>query len=298
MQMDNLELSKKVCGLAASTYLANKHRGGKAGGEGVQYENWFAVYNAAKLVRDTIQNGLPAPYLSTQTMDFVDDFVILWNEDSCHQHFQLKNTENVSWSSGDHPIADDFRYQKLLNEGAGVGKTSSTLVLPCAEKAARLQRSIPEDISNYSAVEQFAFGETLNHLLQIEPKLRDALASLCVNADLDKIERLGSLFVGEWVSNCGTPCNLKDLWERVLRHEPNYVRSLSRVDILEKFEAILMQIEGFHYTMGQGFFEWSYLESDSGVLEYSVGSEKFSEFQRIIVMEEPSTFEELERHLI
>lgn len=297
MRPDNLEISKQVCGPEASAYLANKHRGGKAGGEGVQYETWYAVYNAAKLVRETLQSGLPGPVLATQTLDFVDDLVILWREESLHQHFQLKNTESVSWNAGDHPIADDFRFQKLLNEHIGVSETSATLVLPCTTKVGRLEKSVPGDISTYSGVEKFAFGETLNHVLQTEPKLHDALADLCVNADFDKVERLGSLFVGEWVSTSGTPCNLKDLWKNVLRHQPNYVKSRSEVDISKNFSRVLMQIKGFHYTMDKGFFEWNYLDSDSGILEYTVESEKFYEFQKVIAAQEPSTFEELERHL-
>jgi len=297
-QNNNLDVAKEVCGADASVYLANKHRGGKAGGEGVQFETWYAIYNAAKLVRETLLNGLPEPVLWTQTMDYVDDFVISWNEESHYQHFQLKNTENISWTAGAHPIAEDFRLQKLLNEGVGIRSTSTTLVLPGNKKAATLQTSIPENISAFSSVEQFAFGATLNHVLQIEPKLHRALADLCINSDYDKVERLGSLFVGAWVSKSGNACNLKEIWNDVLQHEPNYIKIPSEVDIPEKFSQLLMQIKGFSYTMVNGVFEWSYLESDSGTFEHSLNSKEFLNFQFTIIANAPSTFEDLERYLI
>ena len=298
MQTENLKIAEEACGTEASEYLSNKHRGGNSGGKGVFYETLFAVFNAALLVSKSDGDDALKTNLSTQTLDFVDDFVISRCEDSSRKHFQLKNTDNVSWGTGNHPIAGDFRLQKRLNDALGVEKTSATLVLPFVRKARKLQESIPDDISDFSAVDQFSFGETLNHALQAEPKLRDALSELCVNADYDKIEKLGALFIGEWASRSGEPCSLNDLWEGVLRHQPNYVKSGKKVDIIEKFTSVLMQISGFHYTIDQGFFEWSYMESDSGIFEHPVDSEEFYKFQKVIASKEPSTFEELERHLI
>lgn len=70
------------------------------------------------------------------------------------------------------------------------------------------------------------------------------------------------------------------------------------METLEKFDETLMQIKGFSYTIKKGFFEWSFLDLDSGLLEYPVNSKKFIEFQHVVIKEGSSTFEELERHLI
>lgn len=300
MGTDNLEMAKEICGNEAFEYLKNKHRGGRAGGDGVLFETWYAIYNIAVLVKRLIleKNENSLPILTTQTLDFVDDFTINWGKGLRRQHFQLKNSAGASWNSGKHPVAEDFRLQRRLNDGLGVAATSTTLVTSDYKNAQNLSDSMPADISPYSSVDQFAFGETLNHTLQVESRLQDALASLCVSADLDKLEKLGTLLIGAWVAKSGSPCSLDELWEGVLQHDPSYVRFTPTVDILKEFNRILMQIGGFTYTIDKGFFEWSFLGLDSGILGYPVSSEKFDEFQNVIVKEEPSTFEDLERHLI
>ena len=220
------EIAEKICGAEACTYLVNKHRGGKAGGGGVLYEIWYAIYNAAVLVNELIIEGKGSslPILSTQSFDFVDDFTITWEQGSKKHHFQLKNSTSVSWNSGDHPIAEDFRLQRCLNDGLGISSTSVTLVTSDYAKAASLRNSIPAHINSFSSVDRFAFAETLNHILQVESRLYDALTNLCASADLDKVEKLGALLVGAWVTNAGAPCSVGELWEAVMKHEPNYVK--------------------------------------------------------------------------
>lgn len=300
MNMINAEIAETICGAEATRYLINKHRGGRAGGDGVFFEIWYAVYRAAVLIKELIVDGKESslPVMATQTFDFVDDLTISWEQASKKHHFQLKNSGGISWNSGDHPIAEDFRLQKRLNDGLGIASTVTTLVTSDYIAADKLGDSTPSDITSFSQVEDFAFAETLNHMLQVEPRLRGALTGLCATEDLDKVEKLGTVLVGAWVTRAGMPSCLGELWEAVLAHEPNYIRFTPETDVVEKFDQILTQIQGFSYTIADGYFEWTYLDLDSGMLEYPVNSDKFSEFQSVIIKEEPSTFEDLERHLI
>src|SRR5690606_34058518 len=128
--------------------------------------------------------------------------------------------------------------------------------------ADKWSNSTPPDIASFSDVEGFAFAETLNHMLQVERRLPDALATPCASADLDKVEKLGTVLVGAWVTRAGAPSGLGELWEAVLAHEPNYIRFTPETDVVEKFDQILMQIEGFSYTIADGYFEWTYLDLD------------------------------------
>jgi len=115
--------------------------------------------------------------------------------------------------------------QKELNDHLCVSSTTTILVCSDSNQTKHLGRHIPEEISKHSKVENFGYAESLNATLQIEPKLADAIKSLCAFADTDKIERLGTLILGVWSANSGQISNVCELWEQVLQHEPNYVRN-------------------------------------------------------------------------
>lgn len=296
-----IQITEQTCGTDAAKYLQNKNRGGKAGSEGVHYENFFAICEAAELIGSSPQD-LSLLSLNTQTLDFVDDLMIRQENQNRsienQRHFQLKNSTAVTWNAGKHPVSDDFRFQKQINDADEIPNTVTVLVVSCPNVEKNLADSIPNDIADHTELRHFAFSPTLNHQLQVEPRLRDALANLCVSPDLDKLERLGSLFLGEWTGSSGGSIRLDELWNKIRRHEPNYLRQPEHIDIRPEFDQILRHIEGFSYTVDSGFFEWQYRATDSGMLDYPVGSEQFDRLQTRVITDEPGTFEELERHLL
>lgn len=285
-------------GTTVSEYLRNKNRGGSSGSKGNRYETFYAVYHIARIVPLLNQDQAGHVIFSTQTLSFVDDLIVEDLKRNSKRHYQLKNSPSVAWGVGKHKICDDFRYQKTLNDAFAVSSTRTCLVVPDKSRAKALAASLPRDISPYSEVDCFGVGNTLSHTLQIEPRLYDVLAQLCVEPEPSKVDRLGALIVGEWVGRQGDRCTVSDLWEGVMRHEPNYIARVPREGLLPEVSKILMQIRYFTYTIDKGFFVWQYGECDSGELDYPIGTDRFRDFQLELIAREPRTFAELEELLV
>ncbi len=279
-------------------YLERKHRGGTSGAKGFRYEDYFAVYKLATLIPEDVKEGSDL-HVESQLKTFVDDVIVSDRINRSKHHFQLKNSTRVSWASGDHPIKEDFRMQKALNDSQWFRGTKTSLVCSDEGLSEQLAKKIPSDISSYTTVEHFGYAETLNASLQIEPKLSDALKNLCAFADTDKIERLGVLLLGAWSAHSGNTSKVSKLWEKVLEHEPNYVKSEDELAIPTTLNQILMQIEGFSYTIESGYFVWQVTDWHmEGVLPYPVKSEQFKEFSRKIMNLNPTQIDDLEDWLV
>lgn len=293
-----LEYVEKTHGAPVAGYLQRKNIGGAAGSKGVLYENFYAVYHVARMVPYIGNAENDRLKISTQTLNFVDDLIVEDREAAAKRHYQLKNTASVAWGAGKNKICDDFKFQKSVNEAFNVRFTKTTLVVPSVIKANALRRNMPLAISSYSSVEQFGFGDTLSATLQVEPRLFNALAELCVEPEPSKVDRLGTLFIGEWVARLGTACSISDIWEGVKRHEPNYLAYETDTELKPEVDNLLVQIAGFKFRLEKGFFVWQFGDCDSGELSYPVDSKEFQEFQLQLLAREPRNFEELEELLV
>ncbi len=285
-------------GGGVATYLQRKNTGGAAGSKGIQYENLYAVYHISRMVPFINLDETKRLNISTQTLDFVDDLIIEDRFASSRRQYQLKNTDNVAWGAGKNKICDDFRYQKRVNKHIGIEHTRLALVVPNQSKAKALRKHQPTDINGFSRVEHFGFAETLSATLQVEPKLYESLADLCVKPEPSKIDRLGSLIMGEWVARLGAPCTIEEIWEGVKRHQPNYLAYATQTELKPEVNKLLVQIPGFTFRLEKGFFVWQYRECDSGELNYPIDSEDFKEFQLQILAREPRDFEDMEDLLV
>lgn len=297
-EMGNDKLVEQLFGTDTLQYLDRKHRGGVSGAKGTVYESFFAVYQVASLVPESLQADSNI-HVETQLKEFVDDIVISDYNNEIRKHYQLKNSTSISWTAGRHPIKDDFRMQKELNNCLGLRSTTTTLVCADSTQIPNLSLQTPTEISSHSQVENFGYAETLNATLQIEPKLADAIKNLCAFADTDKVERLGILILGEWSGNCSQISDVSELWEPVLQHEPNYVKSDKELTIPVTLTNILMQIDGFSYTIDTGYLVWNvhhwHME---GKFPYLIDSKQFVELSSKIVKASPTQIEDLENLLV
>ncbi|MEL6489824.1 MAG: hypothetical protein AAFQ95_07655 [Cyanobacteria bacterium J06621_3] len=108
-------------------YEKNKHRGGASNEKGNTYENFYATYKIALLSADAIENQADIKFYS-QVLSFVDDIIILYEQENKLQHHQLKNSPNIRWGSGLRSLSDDFDKQAILNRS--VGKESEMVLDP------------------------------------------------------------------------------------------------------------------------------------------------------------------------
>jgi len=129
---------------ATRQYLENKTRGGSSGQKGTRYEDYFTIYKLAQLSPQILEAGLVV-YFTGQILAFVDDLIIDIPSQPL-QHYQLKNSKTVSWSTGPHPIQDDFANQHHLNQAFCTRASHLFLVVADAARAATLGASIPSKV--------------------------------------------------------------------------------------------------------------------------------------------------------
>ena len=206
-------------------YLKNKNRGGASNDRGNTYENFFAVYQLALLAKDVIEDNKIIYFLS-QVRSFVDDLIINYANEEILQHYQLKNSQNVNWITGEHPICDDFRKQFQLNESKGKNSKIS-LVVSLSRLKDKLTNEMPEDIKSYSQVEHFYYDSSLMKVLDQEPEFKQAVEYLCCfdNPEKDKIECVASVLVGAWCSIDRSNASVLDILKKAQDCNPSYVRS-------------------------------------------------------------------------
>ncbi len=280
---------------ATLKYLQNKNRGGSSGQKGTRYEDYFAVYKLTQLARGIIEFGSRV-HFSSQLLAFVDDLVIDINGER-RQHYQLKNSSNVAWASGKHPIQADFANQQRLNQNY---PHRSHLFLVVADKACatRLVANIPADIQPFSRVVYFPYAPDIMALLEQVPGFKDALTYLSAfeNPEPDKLDYVAKALIGAWVTSNFINVSGKDLLLIAQRQTPQYIRSFTtNLELEPQFEKILRNIEDLEYNLAKGFLHWDYADGlQYGTQPYSIETDAFRRLQERIIHHNPRTFEELE----
>jgi hypothetical protein len=289
------------------SYLRNKHRGGINNQKGNTYENFFAIYQIALLAPEAIAQTANI-YILSQIPAFVDDLIIDRGADSTLQHYQIKETQSLSWGTDTSQvkIAYDFRLQFDLNTQA-LNRTSEIFLVTSSDHVANeLTASIPNDLRSYSSVIFFPYRSTLNALLQISNDLKNAIAYLTAfeSPTQDKIECVASVLLGAWVSSDTSQTTVLEILQKARNCQPSFIRSLSldkSFALASKVVFILQSIDGFTYELSKGFFHWQYQVGTvvymDGTYPFSLDSEDFQKFQKLIMQLEPNSFDELENLL-
>lgn len=294
--MYDAEKIKELFGDSVLKYLIHKNRGGVSSAKGNTYENFFAVYQLALLAQDVIEEG-KVIYIRSQTLAFVDDLVIDCQDETPSRHFQLKNSQNVTWGKGLRSISDDFQKQYELNQA--VSRTSElNLVVSSQELQAYLETTLPDMLRSFSQIIYFPFGPSLDRVIAQEVSFLRAMEYLCAfdKPEPDKIECVAKVLLGAWVASDKSNLSAMELLRKAQETTPSFIRSFGQNWTLDlDVEKILDRIELFSYNLAKGFFHWNFANGlFEGTLPYSVDSQEFRRFQERVRLNSPASFEEIE----
>lgn len=282
------------------SYLRNKNRGGISNERGNTYENFFAVYQLALCAQEVIEANKDIQF-SSQVLAFVDDLIIDSQDRLLLCHYQLKNSSNVHWESGFRSLEYDFQKQYNLNQAMS---RDSQLHLVVADQAlqAKLDKTLPAAIRTFSQTLYFPYAPKLTNVIAKQPEFQSAIKYLCAfeNPEPDKIECVATVLLGAWVASDKSGISIMEVLRNAQNTQPSYIRSFIQEWSLEpKVTVILDQITGFDYNLSKGFLHWEYQGGlDQGTLPYSIETEKFKRFERLIQQNRPTSFDELEVFLI
>ena len=298
--MYTIENVENLFGASSARYLQGKHRGGTNNSKGNTYENIFAIYQVALLSKDVIESQKNI-FFSSQILAYVDDLIIEYETDILLRHFQLKNSSNVSWGSGEKSICDDFEKQYILNNSYSK-KSHLELVVSCDKLRRKLDSCIPINIKSYSQVIYFCHEESLSKILNKDENFRNAIKYLCAsdNPEPDKLECVATVLLGAWVASDKSKASVMDIIMKAQQSSPCYIRSFNlQLKLDPEVENILKNIEGFTYKISKGFLEWEFEEGlNEGILPYSIDSQQFTNFQKKLKQKQPIYFDDLEVFLI
>lgn len=298
--MYTLEQIRDIFGNEVAEYLVNKNRGGNSGAKGNTYENFFAVYQLALLSQLVIESNKKIQ-LSSQTLAFVDDFIIDCQDKTPLQHYQLKNSQKETWGQGLRSISDDFKKQYDLNQSI-LRESQISLVVSSLNLKTNLESSIPPAIKEYSQVIHFHYDAELVKLIAKEPKFRQAIEYLCAfdNPPPDKIECVATVLLGAWASSPKSQISVMEILKKAQESTPSFIRSFSQeLQLDSEINEILCKIPNFKYNLTKGFLHWEFKDGlEEGTLSYSLETDRFRQFQKLVKKNNPTCFEELEGFLI
>ena len=137
----------------------------------------------------------------SQILAFIDDLIIDFGDNTPRKHYQLKNSNNVTWGSGLKSISDDFSKQYELNQVNSI-ESLLHLVVSDFNLKTKLDNNLPKHINDYSQVVYFPYQSNIVKLISQLPALSEAIKYLCAfsQPDLDKIECVATVLLGAWTS--------------------------------------------------------------------------------------------------
>lgn len=279
-------------------YLNNKNRGGENGSKGCIYELIYLASVAAKLLCEfEVTPTSKFPRLHWQLIGFVDDACV--EHEDTTEFYQIKNVQSLSWTTGEHPIYEDFELQYQVSSKVGSPSPCTSLVVPDIALQVKLTAEIPDTIKLHSNVHYFPYLDgSLNRIVQENDEVRDSLKQITrsENPTIDQLEAvLGVLYLACMHTKGGK--SLWQMYEVASRQHPNQLRLFEEFNVMPEFEDALNRIRNLSYNFDRGFFNWSALGT-SGTLGVSCANEKFVEFQKRVIQRQPTTFDALEEFLL
>lgn len=272
-------------GAEAAKYVANKNRGGRNNANGATYESYYAAAQIAAELAEALRTGDDGTHtwLQEQQLCFIDDLII--ERLAGRRLSQLKSGKSTAWTGGDHPIQDDFRMQRRLDEALGVSAEYELVVSDTAVQA-DLQKAKPHDID--AQVVHFSREADLDRLFAEHPDVVEALDEISTFEPRPSVRRqVFTTLLGAWVTS-GSRISLAEFAERaasgpgplVAVPGPEYVLPAPVEENLRRIAGLDFAIRKKHLYCRFGSLE--------GLSAFRGGSPECAAFERYIVESRPT----------
>jgi hypothetical protein len=283
-------------------YIEHKHRGGSSGANGTHYEDVFLAIKVAEAAANIVDGvSTEWPCITGQYRCYVDDVRISLSTKT--EYFQLKNHATIpGWTSGKHPIANDFYKQYCLSMKLEEPNPTTVLVVPEEAFLTTLERNMPGHIVDFSSVCHFPSFDSPDLYVWEVDWIQDTLRKLATdeNATPDQLfGLLAALLIACQSRHHGGSAG--DIVDHVARMHPSQIRVIPdqqdwKLLLRPDFQKILAQIPDLDYRIERGFFQWSGLGM-SQTFVFNCLSKEFNLFQEAVESRRPTTFEEFEEML-
>ncbi len=131
--------------------IKRQHLGGTSGGEGLRYEEEYAVYRLITAMFDYIEQGRDFGVL-LQDMCPVDDVVI---DAETREYCQLKTGAAETWGANSSKLERQFKLQKRLCEARGDSAFLLRLVTPHEERYKSFNENLPAELKRCTEITLF-----------------------------------------------------------------------------------------------------------------------------------------------
>jgi len=286
---------ERACGVHAAAYAARKQRGGRSNQQGSSFETAYAAYRIALAGYRACQEPEAEDdiWFQAQTGGFIDDLAIVTAQDTA---LAQAKSGVVSWHAGDHPLADDFRLQRQLDQEAG--RTARyELVVASDEYAGAMHASRPDDLADISVTAFRCDGKNWLDLFVAHPDLREALDAISLRRPQTIVrEQTFQLILGWWLHHgcCGhLRAMMLELAERpdalVRVPGPDYALSAEVAAALANVVGLVWSISGRHFAYEVGNLK--------GWAAFLCGSDRFQRFERFMLEEHPTEWKRVVEEL-
>jgi hypothetical protein len=276
-------------GAAGLTYAQNKNRGGRSSAKGRDFEIVYGAYRIALAAADAFRSGSLGAGVAfhDQVQCFVDDFVTSGPHGRTLS--QLKSG-TASWSSGVHPLADDFRMQAKLDAACGV-TAGYELVVGDDVRRDALTANQPANLSSVAVI-SFPGGLSDLDLIDRLGDLADALSELSPRPS-ERIarEQVWRMLLGTWQGSRGDQ-TLAAL-VNAAGDGPGAIVAPMLAPYVLSDEAIkaLDNVTGLRFYISKNFFVYEALGGmQRGYADYHCHTPQFEGFVTDLIAEQPTDF--------
>jgi len=268
-------------------FLERVVAGGRAGGAGTRYEDWYATFRLLLAARTHVTGG-PDIAVETQATAFVNDVVV---HDSVVDYCQAKTSPTVAW---DAKLRRQFRLQHRLcrarQESHGL-----RLVTPHPERLKRLRRTRPGSVTKVTGIEVFPQVPPWDSSSPAIPTLLELSAD--AQAGPSQVEALAKAYASALVSTpAGQRCLASAATEAVRALPTPLVRSTAQPPTnWPAAAAILAAIPGLSVVVDRGLCTYRH-GPERGIVA-ACDAPGFARFLDRVVERRPTTFRAFTKEL-